>query len=94
MLIANVPEPMNLVLVFKKSQRNSVHRRVAPPLVEEPSCSVQVVEVCCVSFAAPEVEGGDLEVGPKVAGGVAVCFLLIAGPVLAIREPFHGVVGV
>ena len=94
MLIANVPEPMNLILVFKQTQRNSVHRRVAPPLVEEPSGSVQVVEICCISFAAPEIEGGDLEVGPEMAGGVAVCFLLVAGPVLAIRQPLHGVVGV
>ena len=44
-----------------------MHRRVTPPLVEETTASVQVLEVVGVRFAAKYGERSDLEVGPKRA---------------------------
>ena len=94
MLISDVLEPMYLTRILKQSQGDGMYRRITPALVEETSRPVQVLEVSFVGFRAPEIHIGDFEVGPEVAGRVAVGFVLMVWPPVAVGEELVGVVGV
>ena len=50
--------------------RGTFNGRVAPSLVEETACAVEVVEVGAVGVASPKVETADLKVGPEVTSVV------------------------
>lgn len=86
--------PVNLALVLKQTQRNTVHGGITPALVEETAGAVEVVKVVRVGLAAPDVQVGNLKVGPEVACGVAVGLVVVLGAAHAVRQPVHGIVGV
>ena len=94
MLISDVLEPMYLTRILKQAQGDGMYRRIPPAFVEETSRPVQVLEVSFVGFRAPEIHIGDFEVGPEVAGRVAVGFVLMVWPPVAVGEELVGVVGV
>ena len=94
MLVANVAEPVDLALILKQTESDTVHRRITPALVEEASSTVEVVEVLAVLLAAPEAQVADLEVRPEMARRIAVRLLVVLRPPLAIFEPFARIVGV
>lgn len=83
---------MNLALVRKHAQRDRVHRRIAPALVEKAAGAVQVLEVFLVLAAAPEVHVADLEVAPEVASAVTVGKHVVLLAALAVGQPIHSVV--
>ena len=64
MPISDVAEEVDLVLASEERSTNTMHGRVAPPLVIKPPFLVEVVEILCVRFPTPEVEVADLEIGP------------------------------
>ena len=66
--LTNLIEELNLLPLRKQRRRDRVHGRVAPPLVVEPAALVEVVEEGGVRGPAPELEVGDLEVGPDWRG--------------------------
>lgn len=66
MLIADIPKPVYLGLVLEQAQRNTMHRRVTPALVEEATRAVEMIEVVAELFAAPEAKVTNLKVGPEV----------------------------
>ena len=76
--------PMKLARVFEQSQRDTMHRRIAPSLIEEPSRAVQMVEIILIRLTPPETHICDLEVGPEMARRVAVCFEVVIWPALAV----------
>ena len=92
MVVPDVFEPMDFACIFEQPQRNGVDWRVAPPLVEEAACPVQVSEVIFVSLAAPEIEFRDLKIRPEMAGRVSMRLLVVFGPALAVDKPAHRVV--
>lgn len=69
-----------------------MHGSIAPSLVEEASCAVQVVKVFLVGLTAPEVQVCDFKIAPEMAGAVAVCLVVVLGPSVLVGEPVHGVV--
>ena len=69
--VADVPEPMDVVFVGKESHAKGVHWGIAPSLVVESACLVQMLGPLCVWLASIKVHVCDFEVGPEVAGGVA-----------------------
>jgi hypothetical protein len=91
-VVPNILEPVDLGRILEQSQCNTVHRRIAPALVEEPSCSIEVVEVVLIRLAAPEIEICDLEIAPKMTCAVAMRLLIVARSCLVVDEPPHRVV--
>ena len=79
--------PMDLALVFKQPQRNTVHRRIPPSLVEETTRSIQVLEVVFVGFGTPKLHVRNLEIAPKMTCAVPVRFYIVFRPPLAIHDP-------
>ncbi len=84
--------PMHFTRILEQSHRNTMHRRIAPSLVEEPARSIQVVEVILVSLTAPETHIRDLEVAPEMAGRVAVRFHVMLWSPRTVAQPIHRVV--
>jgi len=79
--------------VLKQAQSNGVNRCVAPSLVEEASCSVEVVEVILVRLTSPKLHIRDLEVRPEMTGRVSLRPPVDFGSPCAVLQPVHGVVG-
>lgn len=94
MLIPYIAEPVDLTLILKQPQRHTMHRRVAPALVEEPARTVKMVEELAIRLAPPETQVADFEVRPEVAGGVAMCFVCVFRTALVVFEPLAGVIWV
>jgi hypothetical protein len=78
-LVSDIPEPVYPAFIFEQPQRDTVDWRVAPSLVEETSCAIEVVEVVAVLLTPPEAKVADFEVRPEVACGVAVGSLVVVG---------------
>lgn len=72
MLIPNISKEPDLALRCEHSHAQSVHWRIPKAFVVETASFVQPVEVGFVSFATPEVEGADFEVGEELAVVVLV----------------------
>lgn len=94
MLIANVAEPVDLVLVLEQTEGNAMHGRIAPALVEEATRAIEMIEVVTILLAAPETQIADFEVGPEVAGRVSIRLFIVVWPSLVVLEPFTRIVGV
>lgn len=92
MLIPNVAEPVNLALVLKQTQRDTVHGSVAPAFVKEAASLVEVLKVLLVDLAAPKLHVGDFKVAPEVAGREALCGLVVLGTLDVVRHPLVGTV--
>lgn len=92
MSVPDILEPVDLVDVFEETQRNRMHGCVAPALVKEATCTIEVLEVSFVGWRAPELHVGDFEVGPEVAGAVTVGNFVVFGAPFTIGDPAHGVV--
>lgn len=84
--------PMDLALILEQPQRNTVHRRIPPPLIEETTRSIQVLEIVFVGFGTPKLHVCNLEVAPKMTGAVPVRFYIVFWPSLAIHDPLSRVV--
>lgn len=63
--VPNVREEVKLVLRCEQSSADGVNWCVAPTLVVEAACLVEVVEEFAIGFASPEVEVANLEVTPN-----------------------------
>lgn len=87
-------EPMNITSVLEQAQCDGMDGCVAPSLVEEPSRSVQMIEVIFIRLTSPKLHVGDLEVGPEMTRRVAVRLPIVLGPPVAVLQPVHRVVGV
>ena len=86
MLVPDILEPMDLTRILKQPKSDGVHRRITPALVKEPTSPVQMLEIRLIRFRAPEIHVGDFEVGPKVAGRIAVRYALVIRPPVTIAE--------
>ena len=62
--VANILEPVDLVLWRKQGRRDRVDRRVSPALIVETSLLVEVLEKVEIRLGAPEVEVADFKVAP------------------------------
>ena len=49
-------------------------------------------EVVLIRLAAPEGHVGDLEIAPEVAGAVAMGFMIMVWPQLAVHQPVQRIV--
>ena len=75
MVISNLVKEVNLIFLQHQGSCNTVDRRIAPSLVEEPAVMIQIIEVVNVLFRAKPFEAANFEVRPKVA--VVICFTAI-----------------
>ena len=94
MLIPNIPKPMNLIPILKQPQRNTMHRRIPPSFIKEPSSAVQMLEIRRVRLAPPERQTANLKVTPEMTRAVAMRGGGVRGTVRAVGDPAEGVVGV
>lgn len=83
---------MNVPILGKQPQRNTVHGRIPPALVEEPLRAVQTRKVRLVGRTAKEVQVADLKVAPEVTGAVAVGLGGDVGPGGGVGQPVERVV--
>lgn len=84
--------PVNLARILKQTQSNTVHRRIAPSFVEEPTGPVEVSEIVLVDLTSPEGQIGNLKIRPEVTGAVAVCLDVVVWSSLIVCQPLHSVV--
>lgn len=59
-----------------------------PPLVEESSGSVEVLEIIIISFSPEEIHVADFKITPEMARRISVCFHVMLWSTFAIFEPF------
>lgn len=64
-----------------------MHRRIPPPLVEEPPRAIQMLEILLIRLAPPEVHVRDLEVAPEMARRVSVRIPEMVWPAILVRQP-------
>lgn len=83
---------MDPTRILEQTQRDRMHRRIPPPLVEEPARPVQRVEIVLVRLTAPELHVRDLEIAPEMTGGVAIGLFVMVRPLLAVTQPTQGAV--
>lgn len=84
--------PMDLAFVLEQPQRNAVHRRISPSLVEETTRSIQVLEVLFILFGTPKVHVRNLEIAPKMTRAIPVGFYIVFRPSLAINDPLSRII--
>ena len=82
---------MDFTAVLEQRQRDRVDGCIAPALVEEPTRPIEMREVVLVGLGAPELHVGDFKIAPEVTGAVAVRFVVVVGPELAVDEPVQRV---
>lgn len=83
---------MNLARVFEQTQCYTMYRRITPSLVEEPACSVQMIEVILVCLTSPEAQICDFEIGPEMTCRIPVCLHVMLWSSCAISQPLHRMV--
>ncbi len=64
MPVSNVVEEVYFLLLQQETGGNGMHRRIAPPLVEEAAILIQDFEEINVGFRSQPVEVPNLKVGP------------------------------
>jgi len=94
MLIPYIPKPMNLLLVLEQPQRNTMHRRITPPLIEEPASPIQMLKVFRVRLRPPKRQAANLKVRPEVTRAESVCGDVVRWTVCRVGDPVHCVVRV
>lgn len=67
MLVPDISEPMDFGLVFEQTERYAVYRCIAPALVEEAACTIQMIEEIAVFLTPPEAQIADFEIRPEMA---------------------------
>jgi len=55
-LVTDIMKPMNLALILKQSQCNTMYRGIPPSLVKESTLSIQIIEITLISFASPKIQ--------------------------------------
>ncbi len=86
--------PVYFARVLEESQGNRMNGCIAPSLVKEPACAVEVVEVVFVRLTSPEFHVCDLKVRPEMTSRIPVGFLIMIRSPRAVRQPLHRVVAV
>ena len=84
--------PMDLPLILKQPQRNTMHRRIPPSLIEETTRSIQVLEIVFVGFGTPKFHVRNLEIAPKMTRTVPVRFYIMFRPPLAVHDPLSRII--
>jgi hypothetical protein len=73
MLVPDVPEEPDFVLWCEHRYAECMYGCITKPFVVEPSCLVQILEVCGVGLGAEEIEVADFEVAEELAIIVLSC---------------------
>ena len=84
--------PMDLAFVLEQPQRNTVHRRISPSLVEETTRSIQVLEVLFILLGTPKLHVRNLEIAPKMTRAIPVGFYIVFRPPLTINDPLSRII--
>lgn len=91
-VLSRLNSPMYLARVLEETERDTMHRRITPPLVEETSSTVQVIKVVFIRLTPPEFHVGNFEIAPEMTRRITVGLLVMLGPAKAVGEPIQGVV--
>lgn len=84
--------PVDLACILEEAQRNTVHRSIAPSLVEEPTSPIQMIEIILVCLAAPEAQIRNLKIAPEVTGAVPIRLYVVLWPARAVGQPIHRII--
>ena len=84
--------PMYPRLILKQPQRNTMHRRIPPSLIKEPSGPIQMVKVILIRLTPPELHIRNLKITPEMARRVPVGLQIVLWSRLFIDQPRHRVV--
>jgi len=85
---------MDLLLILKQAQRNTMHRRITPPFIEKAACPIQMLKVLCIRFRPPKRQTANLKVRPEMARAESVRGDVVSWTVRRISDPVHCVIGV
>lgn len=85
---------MNLLLILEQAQRNTMHRRITPPFIEEPACPIQMLEVLRIRLRPPKRQTANFKVRPEMARAEPVRSNVVSWTVRRVRDPVHCVIGV
>ena len=85
---------MNPTLILEQPQRNAVHRRISPPLIEKATSPIQVLKIPLIRIAPPELHIRNFEIAPKMARTVPIRLLIMLGPALLVLQPRHRIIPV
>lgn len=66
--------PMNLTGILKQPQRNTMHRRITPPLVKEPTRTIQMCKILLIRLTPPKAHISDFKITPEMTRRVAMRF--------------------
>jgi hypothetical protein len=69
-----------------------MHWRIPPSLIEEPSCSIQMLEIVFVGLGTPEFHIRNLEVAPEVARAVPVGLNVVVWSSRTIHNPLSCII--
>ena len=83
---------MNPTRILKQTQRNTMHRRITPSLVEEPTRTIQMIEIILVRLTPPERHIRNLEITPEMTRTVSIRLIIMLWSPLAIRQPLHRII--
>lgn len=83
---------MNLAFIFHQTQCYTVHWRISPTLIEEPSRPIQMLKIIFVPLRSPELHVCNLKIAPKVTGTVSIGLDVVFRPSLTIDDPFPRIV--
>lgn len=83
---------MNLAFIFHQPQCNTMHRRVSPPLIEESSRPIKMLEIIFVPLGSPKLHICNLKIAPKMTCTVSIGFDVVVRPPLAIDNPLSRII--
>ena len=66
--------------------------RIAPPLVEEASCSIQIGKIFFIRLTPPELHVGNLKIAPKMTRTVPMRFHIVLRPDIVVDQPRHRII--
>ena len=69
-----------------------MHGSIAPSLVEEAACAIQMLEIILICFASPKLHVGNFEVAPEMTGRVAIGLDIMSRPSRAVLQPLPCIV--
>lgn len=75
-MVSDVVEEVYLAFLEREGSSDGVDRSIAPSLVEEAACLIEVFEEVIVRLAAIPVEVRDLEIAPEMTVAPIIAFVL------------------
>lgn len=84
--------PMDVVLVLEETDADTMHGRIAPSLVKEPSSAIEVVKVGLIGVATPQSQIRNFKVCPEMTGAETIGQQIVLWSAFLVNDPVHCIV--